>query len=242
MSTPSTLRRHAIIALTLAGTTLALGTALAINRDEPEPLEWAEPLGAPVSLGMMAVGDANNYDHDAAIIIERTVNLEPSEVWRLLTTEQGLADWLVGRDAEGNPNARVELRVGGPYELFFAPNAPEGQRGGEGCVITSFIPNRMISFTWNAPPNYPTERQQRTWVVIELEQIPSEREWEADPRTGLFKTRVRLTHLGWPADAMAAEHPPLDNGMPGGWPGVRVYFVRAWNAVIGLLQQQGVAE
>ncbi|MGP1347360.1 MAG: SRPBCC family protein [Phycisphaerales bacterium] len=188
------------------------------------------------TLGVMAVTDPDNYDHDAAIVAEALLNADPTRVWKLLTTEEGVADWLIGRSDDGQPNCNIELRVGGPYELFFAPDAPEGQRGADGCTITSFLPNRMLSFTWNAPPIYPEQRTLRTWVVIELEQVPSQAEWEANPRTGEFQTRLRLTHLGWPADGLAAEVPPLPNGYPGGWPGVRAYFQRAWPNVVTALK------
>jgi len=45
--------------------------------------------------------------------------------------------------------------------------------------------NRMITFTWNAPPHLPQARAQRTFVTVRLQP------------EGASETRVRLTHVGW---------------------------------------------
>lgn len=143
-----------------------------------------------------------------AIEREAVVDLPAPEVWRLWTTEAGLTDWLVG-------GANVSLAVGGPYELFFATDAPEGERGGEGCRVLSYLPERIVSFTWNAPPSFPEEREKRTWVVVELEPA------------GGDATRVRLTHLGWPKSGLDGQ---------GRWGDVFAYFERAWTSVMKALE------
>lgn len=145
---------------------------------------------------------------ERAIEREAVVALPPSEVWRLWTTDAGLCEWLVG-------GANVALAVGGAYELFFAADAPAGERGGEGCRVLAYLPERMVSFTWNAPPSFPEERRLRTWVVVEL--LP----------TGSGATRVRLTHLGWPESGWRGE---------GRWPEVYAYFERAWTSVMRALE------
>ena len=38
------------------------------------------------------------------------------------------------------------------YELHFLEDAPEGRRGSESCRVLAFVPERLLSFTWNAPP------------------------------------------------------------------------------------------
>ena len=83
------------------------------------------------------------------------------------------------------PAANVELAIGGRYEMLFDPDAPPGSQGGEGLKILSFLPEEMLSFEWNAPPQYPSVRQERTWVVVQFEALTAE------------TTRVRLSHLGW---------------------------------------------
>jgi hypothetical protein len=76
----------------------------------------------------------------------------------------------------------------------------------------------MISFTWNAPPQFARAREQRTVVVIEL----------APESEG--HTRVRLTHHGF---AALAKSTPKDAGE---WREVRAYFAKAWPSVLEALQ------
>lgn len=123
-----------------------------------------------------------------------------AEIWPLWTTSAGMARWWV-------PNSRIELQIGGSYELYFLDAQPEGSKGSEGCRVLSFVPERMLSCTWNAPPDHVATRAQRTWWVLELEPTA----------TG---TRVTLRHLGWPA-AMAPE-----------WEATYAYFDAAWSRVL----------
>ena len=68
----------------------------------------------------------------------------------------------------------------------------------------------MLSFEWNAPPEYPNVRRRKTWVVVQLEPHHAS------------STRVRLTHLGW----QKGEE----------WDQVFDYFESAWNVVLGRLR------
>lgn len=122
----------------------------------------------------------------------------------------GMAEWW----AEHN---EIELRVGGPFELYMLPDAPVGTRGSDGCRILSFLPERMLSFTWNAPPDQPHTRPRHTHVVVEFEE-PAE-----------AGTRVRLSHLGWPEQDWQ-EHPDE-------WQETYDYFERAWGQVMALLEK-----
>jgi uncharacterized protein YndB with AHSA1/START domain len=148
---------------------------------------------------------------ERAIEREADVDLPVTEVWRLWTTEEGITEWSVAA-------ANVELAVGGRYELFFDADGAPGTRGGEGNRVLGYLPPRMLSFTWNAPPLFPEERERRTWVVVEL--APA----------GDTSTHVRLTHLGWP-----------DSGWSDGsrWPEVFAYFERAWTNVLAALVEHG---
>jgi phenylpropionate dioxygenase-like ring-hydroxylating dioxygenase large terminal subunit len=77
--------------------------------------------------------------------------------------------------------------------------------------ILSFLPMEMLSFDWNAPPQYPTvRRDQHTWVVVQFYPISSN------------QTRVRLTHIGWKEGDE--------------WDKVFQYFKRAWDVVLGRLE------
>ncbi len=130
-----------------------------------------------------------------------------ASVWKQWTTAEGLR--FVVKDA------RVDLRPGGFYEWYFLENNPPGLRGSEGCRILSFLPERMLSFTWNAPPELKRTRAQHTWVVVQLEDAPG-------------GTKVMLDHLGWPANGLADDPQ---------WRETFTYFERAWARVLELLAQ-----
>ncbi len=143
---------------------------------------------------------------------EIVVGAMPSDVWKILTTHEGVKGFLTDNN--------VQLRVGGPYELYFAPpEAPAGERGSEGCVILSYEPEKMLSFSWNAPPHLKHARAKRTWVVIRIE--PS----------GGHNTRITLTHMGFAEQAK--EHP--DHAAE--WQQTRAYFVNAWPNVLKALKE-----
>lgn len=144
------------------------------------------------------------------IEVVRVVDAPRADVWKALTTGEGWKSFL-------QVDNKIELRPGGPLELYFMPDAPEGGRGSEGCMFLSYVPQEMVSFTWNAPPTLPHARGERTWVVIRLEQISP------------AQTRVRLDHLGFAEKA--AEFP--DHKAE--WEQTRAYFARAWPMVVGAL-------
>jgi uncharacterized protein YndB with AHSA1/START domain len=143
------------------------------------------------------------------IVHEVEVDVPASTVWALWTTTEGIQSWLVG-------SANIELRIGGPFELHFMADAPEGSKGSEGCKILSYLPEAMLSFTWNSPPDHPEIRRQRTWVVVEL--TPTDR-----------GTGVTLTHLGWPESGWSEAEETH-------WPETFEHFDKAWSNVLEALR------
>ncbi len=135
------------------------------------------------------------------IEVETTVPLTPEQVWPLWTTETGLRGWF------GN-DCRMELRIGGPFEIYFLETP--GSRGSEGCRILSFLEPRLLSFTWNAPPHLQT-RFAHTWVVVAFDAVQG-------------GTRVRLTHTGWPEAGMQE--------VSSDWTATFAYFSSAWGYVL----------
>lgn len=143
---------------------------------------------------------------ERAIHVERIIAAPNDVVWKAWTTSQG---WKQAMDLPLN----IELRPGGPFEVWFAPDAPEGQRGSEGCKVLSYLPERMLSFSWNAPPKFPELRAKgaSTIVVVEFEPF------------GEGFTKVSLTHHGWPQEpGELAEQ----------WEGAFAYFTAAWPRVL----------
>lgn len=123
-----------------------------------------------------------------------------AEVWKTWTTKEGLS--FIAEDA------KIELRVGGAYEWYFSKDAPEGQRGGEGCKVLSFVPQQQISFSWNAPPTIPALRDAgaKTQVCISFRSITDE------------QTMILLSQHG------------LGEGKD--WDDYYIYFQNAWSVVM----------
>ncbi len=95
---------------------------------------------------------------------ERVIAAPVDRVWAAWATDEGWSDVFPPPSA-----SRIDLAVGGRYEWLF-----DGAIGGNGSQILSYIPDRMISFSWNAPPSQPDSRLARTWVVVETEALDDE--------------------------------------------------------------------
>ena len=141
-------------------------------------------------------------------VIEKTKVIDQSiiDLWTKWTTHDGLTSFF-GKDN------KIELKIGGAFEIYFLIKNPIGLQGSEGCKILSFLPNRMLSFSWNAPPKYKEVRESeyKTWVVVEFKEINDQ------------KTEIVLTHLGWIDDIR--------------WDEVFEYFNDAWESVLNHLEK-----
>lgn len=129
------------------------------------------------------------------IVVEVTIAADARTAFHALATEEGLEAWLARKSL-------IDLRVGGAYEIYFAPDERPGLRGSEGCQILAYVPDEMLAVSWNAPPDFPTAREKRAWAVFSF------------APTSDGHTKVKVTHLGL--------------GTDGEWPRVRTYFERAW--------------
>lgn len=141
----------------------------------------------------------SSENSERVVCSEVVVNGSVAEVWTAWTTPAGVRSFF---SSAGN----VELRVKGPYEIFFNLEAEPGLQGGEGMIILAYQPQRMLSFTWNAPPSLPDVRNQLTHVIVRLNPVSD------------TQTRVTLTHDGW--------------GEGGQWDQAFDYFSRAWSQVV----------
>ncbi len=138
-----------------------------------------------------------------------TVSAKIADVWRAWTTSEGAREFFA-------PGAHIELRPKGAYEILFNAVAPIGDQGSEGCEVLSYIPEKMLSFSWNAPPQFPSVRYGRpTFVVIELKDL------------GESKTEVTLTHAGWSKGAA--------------YDAAYAYFDEAWVGVMENLKSRFTA-
>ncbi|HUV29564.1 MAG TPA: SRPBCC domain-containing protein [Acidobacteriota bacterium] len=117
---------------------------------------------------------------DRIIQVETTVAGSVDEVWRAWTTVEGVVTFFA-------PQADVRLEIGGPFELYFAPSEPQGLRGSEGCKVLSYLPEEVLSFSWNAPPSIPRLRETggQTRVIVQFEEV------------GEGRTRIKLSQQGF---------------------------------------------
>lgn len=122
-----------------------------------------------------------------------------NQVWKAWTTEEGAKTFFA-------PDCKIDLRPGGAYEMYFNLDAPEGERGGEGLTILALQQEKLLSITWNAPPNLPEVRDQLTHVTLRFEDA------------GEGRTFLHLIHDGW--------------GKGGEWDQAFDYFTRAWGEVV----------
>ena len=126
-------------------------------------------------------------------------------VWQAWTTTEGVKTFFA-------PDARVDARVDGPFEIYFNPYAPSGQKGADDMRFLSIQEKKMFTVTWNAPPHLPEARAQRTYVTVRLKPV------------GGNETEVTLHHGGW--------------GEGGQWDPAYAYFDKAWTNVLVNLQKR----
>jgi len=138
---------------------------------------------------------------DKEVVIAATLD----QAWEAWTTREGITSFFA-------PDARVEARVGGPFQIYMDPGAAPGMKGADDMRFLALQPRKMLTFDWNAPPHLREARQQRTLVIVRFEPL------------GEKSTRVTLHHVGW--------------GDGGEWDQAYAYFDRAWGAVPGNLKKR----
>lgn len=136
---------------------------------------------------------------ERALFGEIRIKASLDEAWDAWTTAEGIRSFFA-------PGCHVNLIPDGPYEIYFDPSAPPGERGGDGLKVLAIQPKKMLSFTWNAPNTLPQIRPQRTHVIVRF--------YEEGPNL----TRVTLRHDGW--------------GDGGEWDEAYRYFEGAWFRVV----------
>jgi len=156
-----------------------------------------------LSVALVAALSANAAERaiDKSVDVAATLD----QVWDAWTTREGITSFFA-------PDAKVEARVGGAFQIYIDPTAPPGSKGADDMRFLAVQPKRMISFDWNAPPHLPEARAQRTFVVVRFESV------------GDRQTRVTLHHTGW--------------GESGEWDKAYQYFDRAWGDVLGNLKNR----
>jgi len=153
---------------------------------------------------LLSVG-ASTLAAERSINKEITLDATLEQAWQAWTTREGIISFFA-------PDANVEARAGGPFQIYIDPLAAPGMKGADEMRFMALQPMRMLSFDWNAPPSLPEVRKQRTFVVIRFEPV------------GDKQVRLLLTHIGW--------------GEGGEWDKAYAYFDRAWGNVLNNLRKR----
>jgi uncharacterized protein YndB with AHSA1/START domain len=148
------------------------------------------------------------HAQDRAIRKEVVVDASLKEVWDAFTTDQGAKTFFA-------PAAKINLKLGGSYEIYFHPEHPHGTRGcEEECRIQSIVPMKSLAFTWGNEPGPGTQVLRdaglTTIVFLDFEELSA------------HKTRVRFTNIGW--------------GQGPAWDKAYDFFTQAWDIVMGSLK------
>jgi len=106
---------------------------------------------------------------DMAVTVPATVD----QVWDAFTTPAGLTAWLA-------PFAKVELAVGGPWQVSFTA---DGAAAGGNVLL--YQPKSLLALSAMAPTQFPTVRRERTTAVFLFD------------AAGPNATTVRLAQTGW---------------------------------------------
>jgi len=121
------------------------------------------------------------------------IDASPEVVFKAITDPNELTNWFPDQ-------AILEPKVGGKMKFsFYKKNSEKRVGAGKGReidsfpegIIIEFIPNKIISYTWEKPniPDFP-----RTVTTWELETIENN------------KTTLKLLHSGFKVDKMVKEH------------------------------------
>lgn len=134
---------------------------------------------------------------------DRIINAPPAAVWAQISTPQGVKRWM---DIEAN----INLAIGGAYELYFEQSRGRGNKGTEGTQVLSYVPEAMLSLSWNVPTSLGEVRGLRSWVTFLIE-----------PSTQ--GSRVRIVHTGF--------------GDTPGWDKAYDFYEQGWPTVLGMLKR-----
>ncbi|MCP4581923.1 MAG: hypothetical protein GY839_09905 [candidate division Zixibacteria bacterium] len=164
---------------------------------------------SPMRASLMADNvSAERYvadESDKVLIKEVTVTASLEDVWQAWTTTEGVTTFF-------SSQAKVELRPGGPYEIYFLLDNPYGLKGSEDCKILSYLPQKMLAFEWNAPPDFGMLRYIKTRVILNFDEVEPGR------------VKVVMSHVGW--------------GKSEEWDKLFEYFDNAWGYVLANFEKQ----
>lgn len=134
-----------------------------------------------------------------------TLNAPIEKVWHTWTDSQDITNWF-------SPEAHIEPRLGGPYELYFDPSN-HGHQSTKCCKIIEIKPMKSLGFQWKGPDMY--HETMNTSAPITYVHVTFKPEGE--------KTHLTVNHGGW--------------GKGEKWDEAKAWHVNAWEGVLAALQK-----
>ena len=135
---------------------------------------------------------------------EVTIAAPREWVWLAWTQSERITQWFA-------PEAHIEPRLGGAFELYFTPSAKE-QMSTKGCMITLWEPEERLSFTWKGPDPFApimNHADSLTYVLVTLSEAEG-------------ATKITVEHFGW--------------GETEAWEQAKSWHVQAWTQVLSSLK------
>jgi uncharacterized protein YndB with AHSA1/START domain len=118
--------------------------------------------------------------NDKSVIKEVTINAPINLVWFAWTITERVLEWFA-------PEAVVEAKEGGAYELYFIPGNREGMNT-NGCKITRLVNEQELHFTWKGPDQFDSlmnNERELTNVHVRFKSINTD------------TTKVIVEHIGF---------------------------------------------
>jgi uncharacterized protein YndB with AHSA1/START domain len=114
-----------------------------------------------VLLTFVATGRAASVE---PVVTEGIVNAPIEEVWKALTTKQGIESWMVAK-------TEFELRVGATWRTSYSKDSNLNDDASIHHTILAYDPGRMLAFrTIKAPRTFPFPNAiSKTWTVVYFE-------------------------------------------------------------------------
>lgn len=162
-------------------------------------------LGAALAATVALVSTGSAWSAERSIEKSAVIDATLDQAWDSWTTREGIIGFFA-------PDAKIEPKLGGAFQIYFDPMAEPGLKGADDMKYMALQPKKMISFDWNAPPSLSEVRDQHTFVTVRFEPVTDK------------QTRVTIHHAGW--------------GDGGQWDKAYAYFDRAWGNVLANLQKR----
>ncbi len=136
---------------------------------------------------------------------EIIISTSKENLWSAWTSSQNIVQWFA-------PNANIEPKTGGAFELFFDPSNHDHMTT-KGCKFLEFRPYKSLSFNWKAPNDFADiMNNEDSLTVVKINFME-----DGD------NTKIMVIHSGW------------RNGEK--WDKARQWHEFAWKQVLNNLKE-----